>query len=47
MFVHTSVMGVVLGLIRWRTGSLYPGMLLHACHNGLVVLMQALMERPL
>ena len=30
-------MGVVLGLIAWRTGSLWPGVLLHACHNGFLL----------
>ncbi len=30
-------MGVVLGLVAWRTGSLWPGVLLHACHNGFLL----------
>lgn len=30
-------MGVVLGMIAWHTGSLWPGVLLHACHNGLLL----------
>jgi membrane protease YdiL (CAAX protease family) len=34
---HLFVMGMVLAaLCRW-SGSLYPAMLLHFCHNGLVV----------
>jgi membrane protease YdiL (CAAX protease family) len=46
MFIHTTVMGVVLGVLRQRTGSLYPGMLVHACHNGLVILTSHAMELP-
>ncbi len=42
MFVHVSIMGLVLGLVRQRSGSLYPGMLLHACHNTLVLVTAAL-----
>jgi membrane protease YdiL (CAAX protease family) len=32
-FPHLFVMGVALGWLRVHTGSLYPGMLLHFCHN--------------
>jgi membrane protease YdiL (CAAX protease family) len=35
---HLLVMGLTLGVMRWRSGSLYPGMILHFCHNLLVVL---------
>ncbi|QDU64351.1 CAAX amino terminal protease self- immunity [Planctomycetes bacterium Pan216] len=31
------LMGLALGWVRYRTGSIFPPMLLHACHNGLVV----------
>jgi hypothetical protein len=34
---HLLVMGLALGLLRKRTGSLYPGMLLHFAHNFLVI----------
>jgi ABC-2 type transport system permease protein/sodium transport system permease protein len=27
-------MGLILGWVCYRTGSVLPGMLLHACHNG-------------
>ena len=37
-FPHLFVMGVVLGYLRVRTGSLLPGMLLHFTHNLLCVL---------
>lgn len=30
-------MGIVLGWIAWRTGSIWPGVLLHACHNGFLL----------
>lgn len=32
----TTFLGLILGWIRSRTGSILPGMLLHVCHNGLV-----------
>lgn len=32
----TTFLGLVLGWIRSRTGSILPGMLLHVCHNGLL-----------
>jgi membrane protease YdiL (CAAX protease family) len=37
-FPHLLVIGLAIGLLRWWTGSLYPGMLLHFLHNLLVVL---------
>ena len=36
-FLPSTIMGLVLGWICWRTGSVLPGMLLHACHNGLLL----------
>lgn len=33
MFPHTLLMGLALGWMRVRTGSLLPGMLLHFTHN--------------
>jgi len=32
-FPHLFIMGLALGWLRVHTGSLYPGMLLHFCHN--------------
>lgn len=32
------LMGLVLGWLAWRAGSVWPGVLLHALHNGIVVL---------
>ncbi len=37
--VSSTLVGLVLGWVRWRTGSLLPGILLHAVHNGLVILL--------
>ena len=33
----SCLMGVVLGWLRYRTGSIWPGIALHATHNGLLV----------
>jgi ABC-2 type transport system permease protein/sodium transport system permease protein len=38
-FVPSTLLGLVLGWVCWKTGSVVPGMLLHACHNGLMVLL--------
>jgi ABC-2 type transport system permease protein/sodium transport system permease protein len=35
----STLLGVVLGWVAWRSGSVFPGMLLHALHNGVVVLL--------
>ena len=35
-FVPSALMGLVLGFVCVRTGSLWPGVLLHALHNGLL-----------
>jgi len=32
--VPSTLLGVVLGWIAWRTGSVLPGIVLHLCHNG-------------
>jgi ABC-2 type transport system permease protein/sodium transport system permease protein len=37
-FVSSTFVGLVLGWVRWRTGSLLPGILLHALHNTFVIL---------
>ncbi|MFP4053610.1 MAG: CPBP family intramembrane glutamic endopeptidase [Phycisphaerae bacterium] len=38
--LHLSIMGLVLGWVRIKSGSLYPCMLLHFVHNSLVVLQE-------
>lgn len=35
----STALGLVLGWVCWRTKSVFPGMLLHATHNGVLVLM--------
>lgn len=37
-FVPSTLMGVVLGWLCYRSGSLFPGIVVHACHNGLLLL---------
>ncbi len=37
-FVSSTFVGLVLGWVRWRTGSLLPGILLHTLHNGFLIL---------
>jgi ABC-2 type transport system permease protein/sodium transport system permease protein len=32
-FLVTTLLGLLLGWVCWRTGSIFPGMLLHVCHN--------------
>jgi ABC-2 type transport system permease protein/sodium transport system permease protein len=34
-FLVTTLLGLLLGWVCWRTGSIFPGMLLHLCHNTL------------
>ncbi len=34
--IPSTFLGVVLGWVAWRSGSILPGMALHVCHNGLV-----------
>jgi ABC-2 type transport system permease protein/sodium transport system permease protein len=36
-FLPSAFIGLVLGWVRWRTGSVLPCMLLHAVHNGFVL----------
>jgi sodium transport system permease protein len=36
-FLPTFTIGVVLGFVRWRTGSILPGVAIHALYNGLLV----------
>jgi ABC-2 type transport system permease protein/sodium transport system permease protein len=38
-FVPSLLLGVVLGWVCWKTGSVWPGVLLHALHNGCVVML--------
>jgi ABC-2 type transport system permease protein/sodium transport system permease protein len=38
-FVPSTCMGMVLAWVCWRTGSVVPGMVLHACHNAMPLLL--------
>jgi ABC-2 type transport system permease protein/sodium transport system permease protein len=35
----TTFLGLVLGWVCWKTASVVPGMVLHGCHNGCLVLL--------
>ena len=37
-FLPSTFLGLILGWVCYRSGSVLPGMLLHACHNGLLLL---------
>ncbi|MGQ0634492.1 MAG: ABC transporter permease subunit/CPBP intramembrane protease [Planctomycetaceae bacterium] len=37
--LSSTLIGLVLGWVRWRSGSVLPGMVLHLCHNALLVLL--------
>ncbi len=39
----TFILGVLLGVLRWRSGSVVPGMVMHALNNGLI---GTLAQRP-
>ena len=38
-FLPSAFLGLVLGWVRYRTGSVLPCMVLHAVHNGLLLSM--------
>ncbi len=38
-FLPTTALGMIIGWIAWKTGSLIPGMIVHAIHNGLLFTM--------
>jgi ABC-2 type transport system permease protein/sodium transport system permease protein len=44
-FLPSLSLGIVLGFVCLRTRSVLPGMLLHAVHNGLLILMGRYQER--
>jgi len=43
-FLPSTILGVVLGVVCWRTQSVLPGMLLHVTHNSLLLLSAYYME---
>lgn len=36
-FLPSTMLGLVLGLVAWRSGSVIPGIVLHMIHNGLLL----------
>jgi ABC-2 type transport system permease protein/sodium transport system permease protein len=40
-FLPSAIMGVVLGWLAVKSGSVWPGMLLHVLHNGLILTISA------
>src|SRR5262249_39734976 len=38
-FVVSLLLGLVLGWVAWRTGSVLPGVLMHGAHNGTLALL--------
>ncbi len=46
-FLPTIILGVAVGYVAIRTGSLWPGILLHTLHNGLVFSMSRFTEQDL
>jgi ABC-2 type transport system permease protein/sodium transport system permease protein len=36
-FLPTALMGLALGWLRWRSASIFPGMILHALHNAVLL----------
>lgn len=43
-FLPSTLLGLLLGWVRWTSGSVLPGMLLHACHNALLNVLPILIE---
>lgn len=44
-FAPTCFLGLVLGWVCYRTGSVIPGMVLHTVHNSLILLMQSYVKQ--
>jgi ABC-2 type transport system permease protein/sodium transport system permease protein len=38
-FPPSFLLGLVLGWLAWKSGSIWPGVVLHVCHNGLLALL--------
>jgi ABC-2 type transport system permease protein/sodium transport system permease protein len=36
-FITTTLLGLVLGVVAWRTGSVLPGIVMHVVHNGILI----------
>lgn len=44
-FLPTTLMGLIIGWVAYRTGSLFPGMVIHFVHNGLLMLVLYYQEK--
>jgi len=44
-FLPTMLIGLLLGYLAWKSNSIWPGVLLHALHNGMVVFLGYYQER--
>ena len=40
--IQIYLLGIILGYLAWKTGSIFPGLILHSLNNGLVLIMQNL-----
>ncbi len=40
--IQIYLLGVILGYLAWKTGSIVPGLILHALNNGLALILQNL-----
>ena len=38
--IQIYLLGIILGYLAWRTGSIFPGLILHALNNGLALGLQ-------
>ncbi len=36
-FIPSAVLGLILGVVCWRSGSLWPSMIQHICHNAILL----------
>jgi membrane protease YdiL (CAAX protease family) len=44
-FIPSLFLGVFLGLLRWRSRSVWPGVLMHATHNSVLLVAMEVPER--
>ncbi len=44
-FIPSTLMGLVIGWVAWRSGSVWPGIVIHFVHNGLLNLVLYYQER--
>ena len=38
--IQIYLLGIILGYLAWRTGSVFPGLILHSLNNGLALIIQ-------